>query len=135
MAKKIQKKKVRITSKQKKLAKLISVNIGREHPLTMEEMMLKAGYSKSQARRQTGVVDSDGLQQELKPVVDELTEHRKSIIKRMKRTLGKAKYRDAVDGLDKVTKNIELLSGRATDRVYILSDEDKAKIMALKNRK
>ncbi len=129
MMKKPQKKrKKNPTAKQKRLAKLISENVGSEHPLTMYEMMRRAGYTESTARKQIGIVDSDGLQVELKPVIDELIEHRRSILKRMRRTLGRAKYRDAVDGLDKVTKNIELLSGRATERIYNLTDEERADV-------
>ena len=53
---------------------------------------------------------------------------RDQAVARMTKTIGKAKYRDAVDGVDKLTKNIELLSGRATERHAVLDDEKKSKI-------
>jgi len=37
-------------------------------------------------------------------------------MKRLPKVRAKAKYRDLMDGLDKTTKNIQLLSGKETSR-------------------
>jgi hypothetical protein len=100
------------TDKQRKLVKLLSENLGREKPMTMMEMMLAAGYEESTARQQTSILV--GIQEELAPIVQKMVDHRDNIIAEMVKKMPKAKYRDLTDGFDKLTKNIQLLSGGKT---------------------
>jgi len=51
------------------------------------------------------------------PLVQRLEEERDAIIERLKLTRDKAKYRDLIDGLDKITKNHQLLTGKSTENV------------------
>ena len=118
-----------VTNLQRKLIKLILEHIGKTGDRTsLGEMLLKAGYSKSVAKNPFLIFNSPAIKKELNPLIIKLIRHRDKILKRMEQTLSKAKYRDAVDGLDKVTKNVELLSGRATERHAVLDEEKKAKI-------
>lgn len=78
----------------------------------MYEMMLEAGYSESTAKQQTLILG--GLSDELNPIVRKLEERREKAIQRLDKTIAKAKYRDLIDGIDKLTKNIQLLSGGKT---------------------
>lgn len=102
------------TDKQRKLVKLISENVGLAKPKTLFEMMLEAGYEESTALQQSGILK--GIREELDPIVTELESHRTEVLNRMRKEFSKAKYRDLSDALDKLTKQIQLLSGKATDR-------------------
>ena len=124
------------TIKQTKLIKLVLENVGKKGDTkTLGEMMLEAGYSEAMAKGQNGIALVLKNTPELKELLDKLMKHRDRVIIQMERKLYKANYRDAVEGFDKITKNIELMSGRATERNAVLSDEERDKIMALKKRK
>ncbi len=55
----------------------------------------------------------------IRPLVQRLETERDEIIKRLEATRNKAKYRDLIDGLDKITKNIQLLTGGSTQNIAI----------------
>jgi hypothetical protein len=102
------------TDKQRKLVKLVSENLGLAKPKTMMEMMLEAGYSDESARQQSTILV--GIRDELDPIVQKLEAHRLKVIDRLSKKLDAASYRDLTDSLDKLTKNIQLLRGKATER-------------------
>ena len=102
------------TDKQRKLVKLISENVGLAKPKTLLAMMLEAGYAEETARQQSGILN--GIQDELDPIVQKLEAHRLKVIDRLSKKLDAASYRDLTDSLDKLTKNIQLLRGKPTDR-------------------
>jgi len=104
-----------MTPKKRKLLRIISENLGKEgFTKTMCEMMIEAGYSKNSALQQTAILA--GIQEELKPISDKLDELREKAIKRLNdgNLTDKANYRDLVDGIDKLTKNIQLIKGKPT---------------------
>ena len=78
----------------------------------MYELMLLAGYEESTAKQQAGILG--GIKDELAPIVNQMMDHRAEVMKEMAKKLPKAKYRDLTDSLDKLTKNIQLLSGNKT---------------------
>jgi hypothetical protein len=103
------------TTRQQKLIKLITDNLGNpEGTKTMYELMILAGYSPESARQQSNILA--GVREDLEPIVARLKDHREEIITQMVKKISKAKYRDLTDALDKTTKNIQLLSGKATER-------------------
>jgi hypothetical protein len=102
------------TGKQKKLLKLISENIGLEKPKTLYEMFLEAGYEKSTAHQQTGILA--GIRDKVEPIVQAMVDHREKVMVQLAKKLPKAKYHNLIEALDKLTKNIQLLSGNPTDR-------------------
>ena len=55
----------------------------------------------------------------------------------MKLKIKDAKYRDCTDATDKLTKNIELLQGNATERVQSIdiTEEQRARILAEENNR
>ncbi len=109
------KKKRRETFKKKKLVDLISVNLGiKGSTKTMKQMMLEAGYSKASADQQSTLLV--GIKDDLNPIVKKMMDAREQAFKQLKSKITKAKYRDCVDGIDKMTKNIQLLSGGETSR-------------------
>ncbi len=59
-------------------------------------------------------------QKAIRPLLERLNDERDKIIEGLKKTRSKAKYRDLIDGLDKITKNIQLLSGKSTENVFVI---------------
>ena len=116
----------RTTEKQKKLLLIISENLGtRRSSKTMYQMMLEAGYSNKTALQQSEILCR--LEEELKPIVNQLDKKRQKMINKLDKTINKATFRDLTDGIDKMTKNIQLLSGGATDRI-VITDKEKAAV-------
>lgn len=88
-----------------------------------------AGYSSSYAL--TGQIDQTvSVKKAMASIVDNLEKERDRLIQNLSETvLGDVEYRDKVNALDKIQKNIQLLSGRPTDNIALtdlknLSDEE-----------
>lgn len=79
---------------------------------------VKHGYS-PQSAKASKAVRTKAYQQEIEPLTSRLEKERDAIIECLKSTRNKAKYRDLIDGLDKITKNIQLLTGGATQNIAI----------------
>jgi hypothetical protein len=115
------------TQRQKKLVKLISENLGTgKKTKTMYEMMLEAGYEESTALQQSTILTR--IYDKVVPIVQRLEAERDRILDALtKKNLRWEKYKDLVDSLDKLTKNIQLLSGKPTeihDDYRQLSDDE-----------
>lgn len=76
----------------------------------------KAGYSRSIQKNPHKVIQTKVFKKEIAPVVEQLKRERQRAIDYMIKKVKKATYRDLIDGMDKTTKNIQLLSGEATER-------------------
>lgn len=88
-------------------------------------ILRKAGFSKAVIGNPKKVFDSPIIRDTVDAVINKLEEERQGIINDLKEKRPKANYRDLIDGLDKVTKNIELLSGRPTSREsFKLTEEE-----------
>ena len=80
------------------------------------KIALKHGYSLNSAKTAVAV-NRLGYKEVMEPFVAKLEAKRERMIKNLTdKKLTKAGVRDLVDGIDKFTKNIELLSGRPTAR-------------------
>ena len=81
--------------------------------------MLSAGFSEETAKQQTNILS--GIREQLQPIVQNAIDHRDEVMQEMRKKLPKAKYRDLTDAFDKLTKNIQLLSGgkTANDQINI----------------
>jgi hypothetical protein len=106
------------TERQKALARELIENTKRAKPLNKSEILENIGYSRTTARHaQEDIISRPGVQKEILPVVERLKKHRDKIIQELEiKQLDEVKYKDLMDGMDKITKNIELLSGNATER-------------------
>lgn len=106
------------TQKKQKLIKLISENLGIEgFTKSMYEMMLEAGYAESSAKQQTAILT--GIKEELKPLANQLEGLRIKAIEELEKNKNKfktANLRDLVSSIDTLTKNIQLISGKPTER-------------------
>jgi hypothetical protein len=74
----------------------------------------KHGYAKSVSVMPQKVTETKSYKEEIAPIVLAMEQERDAAIKAMKKKRSKAKYRDMVDAVDKLTKNIQLLTGGKT---------------------
>lgn len=99
------------TQRQKKAIDKIVENHG-----VISKAMREAGYKDKTAKNPKNLTNSKAFKKELKPLLERLEKERDRAITKMKGKISKAKYRDLVEGVDKLTKNIQLLSGKETER-------------------
>jgi len=81
---------------------------------TLASAQRKAGYAQATIRS-AKIQKTKKFKKAVLPIVQKLEDERNAIIERLKKTRNKAKYRDLMDGLDKTTKNIQLLTGGKTE--------------------
>ena len=97
----------------KAVAREVLEVIGKGEIANISEIAPKHGYAKSTAI--SGEVQkTKSYQEEIEPVIEMLMVERKRAITLMHKKISKAKYRDLVESIDKLTKNIQLLTGGRT---------------------
>lgn len=102
----------------KAVAREVLVSVGKGKRPNITKIAIAKGYSPKTAgagRVQT----TQSYKKEIAPLVQRLEEERDAIVEALKKKRGKAKYRDLIDGLDKVTKNLQLLTGGSTANIAI----------------
>lgn len=103
----------------KAVAQEVLETLGKGERPNISKIGPKHGYSKKTSAAGE-IVKTKTYQAEIKPLLDRLEEERNAIVEGLKVTRNKAKYRDLVDGLDKITKNIQLLNGGKTSNEAIV---------------
>jgi hypothetical protein len=84
---------------------------------TRKEAMLESDYT-GRYSESGHILKTKQYKEKMKPVVDQLIAERQRILNALiKKNLTKEEYKNLVDSLDKMTRNIQLLSGGATERV------------------
>ena len=78
------------------------------------EIIRRHGYSESAALKPSKVTSTKSYREEIAPIVEAMERERDAIMKVISKKRAKAKYRDLIDGVDKLTKNIQLLNGGKT---------------------
>ena len=113
------------TERQKALAKELIANTKRAKPLNKSEILEGVGYTRNTARHiPHKIINAPGVQKDIKPVVAKMIEARDRAIDLLASKEEKANYSDVTGGIDKLTKNIELLSGNATERTEDVLNEE-----------
>lgn len=118
------------TIRQKKLAKKITENYRNKKVKNKGELLKECDYSEETTKQPSRILESKGIQEELKPFIDQLEKERQRLLNSIKtKDLDKVSYDKAVNSLDTLTKNIQLLSGGATSRDEMtISKEDEKRI-------
>lgn len=102
----------------KEVAREVVGMVGKGKRPNITKIAISKGYSPKSAN--AGKVQATKTYKaELAPLVTRLEQERDAIVEALKKKRGKAKYRDLIDGLDKVTKNLQLLTGKATANIAI----------------
>jgi len=102
---------------RKRVAQKLIEQIHKGEKINKEKAVREAGYKESTARsRTTDIVNSEQCQDELKTLLSKMEEIREKDINELLTDEVRAKLtpRDRVDSIDKISKNIQLLSGKAT---------------------
>jgi hypothetical protein len=109
------------TPKQTKLIELIVKNLGDvKQRKTLGELMLEAGYSKSQSESPSHILDSEVVQEGISDFISSLNDKRKQALTHLTEAkLKKAPAREVAYVIDILTKNHNLLNGNETERVGI----------------
>lgn len=100
------------------VANEVLATLGNNQIPNIEKIVKGKGYSKNTAR--AGIVQkTKSYQSVIQPFVQKLIEERERAIDAMRGKISKAKYRDLTDAIDKLTKNVQLLTGGATSNLAI----------------
>lgn len=87
----------------------------------MKEAMEKSDYSESYANASTRIKGTEGYKEAITPVLDSYIAEEKRLLEAMnKKDLNKEQYRVLTDAVDKIRKQIQLLSGGATERSNLI---------------
>ncbi len=100
------------TEKQRKAVAKIVENSG-----NVSKSMREVGYSKITAKNPIHLTGSKGYKELTFDYVNELEKQKEMTIQRLKEEMPNAKFAELSSHLERTTKLIELLEGRATERV------------------
>ena len=101
------------THKQKLAVKKILENSG-----NVSKAMREVGYSPGTAKNPKHLTTSKGYKEAISPFVQQMMEERQRLLDSMStEDLTSVKYKDKTDSVDKLTKNIQLLTGGSTENV------------------
>ena len=113
------------TLRQDKLVSLLLENVSGGNTIkSKRDILIKAGYSKTMATQPNRIIESPTVQKGLANFVDQLEKKRNSALKHLtEKKLERASARDTASVVDVLTKNHQLLSGNATNRIEITDEE------------
>lgn len=110
----------RNTPRKKALAHLLVANIAAPSPLSMQELMERAGYSPSTARaRHVEIIGAVRQEPEVQNYLERLQALRSKMLDRMEATLATADFRSVGVAFAILDKSIRLLEGTTTRQVAL----------------
>lgn len=115
------------TTKQEKVIKKITENYRNKKVKSKGEILKECDYSDETTKQPSRILESKGVKQGLKPIIDKWKEERDRLSTAMsERDLNKVEYKKLADVIDILTKNIQLLSGKPTgiDKLQISKKEE-----------
>jgi len=118
------------THRQQKVVKRTIEELAKNKPLNKGKILEDIGYTKNTAKTPSAIYNGQYVKSELDNVIKAMEKNRNEAIKSLKSKLGKAQYNHAIQGIDVLTKNIELLSGRATERKEDKLDDEQVSNIA-----
>jgi hypothetical protein len=99
-----------LNQKQQNLVEVMLLNTMAKKPKTNIQMAREVGYTSSQSLKHPAVLE------QMKPVLEQMKDLRQKALSAIAdKNLNLVDYKELVDSTDKLTKNIQLLSGEATD--------------------
>lgn len=96
------------------VAQEIIATVRKGEKVNKGKILRKHGYSKHVSRQPTKVTETQSFKDVIDPVAKAMMRERDAAIALLSKRIDKAKYRDLVDGIDKLTKNVQLLTGGNT---------------------
>jgi seryl-tRNA synthetase len=106
----------------KAVAKDVSETLRNGQKVNMGKIMLRHGYSDTTSKHPKRIKKTKTYINTMKTIVEQMQEERNEAMKEAQKKRGKANYSNLIDSVDKLTKNIQLLSGGDTSRDAIKLD-------------
>ena len=104
----------------KNVAREVLDKIGKDKKINMGEIIRKNGYSPNTSLTPTLVTNTQSYQEVVQPIVARWQKEITRIQKELEgRELTDEKYKDLVDSMDKLNKQVQLATGGVTERVGI----------------
>lgn len=101
----------------KLVAKDVSESIRKGKRPNLGKIAIKNGYSESTSKSPTIITETKSYKEEIEPIIVQLEKERQRIIKALaNKDVDLERYATLTDSMDKITKNIQLLSGKETER-------------------
>lgn len=100
----------------REVAKEVLENLGKGKKISLRKIAVKKGYKQNTADNPKNITETKSYQDVISPIVKAMELQRQRALEAIgSRKLTKDKTRDLVDLIDKLTKNIQLLTGGKTD--------------------
>lgn len=111
----------------KNVAKKVLENLGKGKKVVMGEILREHGYADNTADNPKNVMETKSYKEIINPIVARWEKEIDRIQGELeKKNLSDEKYKDLVDSMDKLNKQVQLATGGATSRIGILmSDEER----------
>jgi hypothetical protein len=100
----------------KAVARDVSETLRNGQKVNMGKIMLRHGYSETTSKSPRRIKQTKTYINTMKDIVEQMQEERNAAMKEAQKKRGKANYNHLIDSIDKLTKNIQLLSGGETSR-------------------
>ena len=108
------------------VAKEVIAKVRKGERPSIGKIAIKHGYAKSMVNHAEKITRTSAYKAEIKPFLQNMIEHRDDALQAIRDILERAKggkrgvpqhmYAELLNTVDKFTRNVELLSGRPTDR-------------------
>ena len=110
-----------MASEKAKLAgKKVTEMLGKGKAPVLGKVLREVGYSESTSETPQSVTNTKSYQDEVNPFLEKLEKERNRILNEISvKDLSEEKHTDLVRSLDTVTKNVQLLSGKETERAGV----------------
>lgn len=117
--------KPKTTKKRSENAKLVahkvSETVRKGGLVNLGKIIKESGYSEGTSKSPQRVTETISYKEEIEPIVSAMILQRDRMIKSIAgKNLDKASLRDLIDATDKLTKNIQLLSGKDTAKQNVV---------------
>ena len=115
----------------KAVARDVSENLRKNKKVILGRIIKKRGYAKTTSEKPKIVTGTISYQEEIKPILEQMEKERQRVMLAMReRNLTEVQYGELNRTLDTLTKNIQLLSGGATDRTENLFTNEQINTIA-----
>ncbi|MEI6532486.1 MAG: hypothetical protein WCO06_01460 [Candidatus Roizmanbacteria bacterium] len=108
------------------VARDISETIRNGEKVNLGEIIRENGYAESTSEKPKLVTETKSFKEAIEPIVDKMKIERQRLMDSITtKNLDEVTYKDSVSSIDTLTKNIQLLSGKDTERkTLILEDKE-----------
>lgn len=108
------------SERAKNAARKVLEKTRKGEPVIMGQVLREVGYGEGTTLTPNQVTETKSYQAEIAPFVEKLKKERDRIVLEMSiKDLDKVQYQHLVTATDSLTKNIQLLSGKETERAGV----------------